>query len=123
MIYPSDPTEEPTLDPVSNNYNIVNQTGDVEVDRLIKELRPNRWELEMDSHFGAYSTFVGSPISEGKFQFDLWEVAPSDRYDWEALREQIKQYGIRNSLLTALMPTASTSQIMGNNEAFEPVHL
>jgi ribonucleotide reductase alpha subunit len=68
-----------------------------------------------------YSTFRGSPISEGKFQFDLWNISPSDRYDWNKLREDIKNDGIANSLLIALMPTASTSQILGNNECFEPI--
>ncbi len=62
-----------------------------------------------------------SPISQGLFQFDLWNVKPSDKYDWETLRSSIKEFGVRNSLFTALMPTASTSQIMSNNEAFEPV--
>ena len=69
---------------------------------------------------GAYETFAGSPLSEGKFQFDLWNVTPSDRYDWEALRAEVKEFGVRNSLLLAPMPTASTSQILGNNECFEP---
>ena len=69
---------------------------------------------------GAYSTFEGSPASEGKLQFDLWGVKPSDRYDWDALKTEIKETGIRNSLLLAPMPTASTSQILGNNECFEP---
>ena len=70
---------------------------------------------------GPYETFQGSPISQGKFQFDLWEKEPyTDRYDWEALREEIKEHGVRNSLLVAPMPTASTSQILGNNESFEP---
>ena len=68
-----------------------------------------------------YSTFEGSPISQGKFQFDLWNVKPSNRYDWDELRENIKKDGIANSLLIALMPTASTSQILGNNECFEPI--
>jgi len=68
-----------------------------------------------------YSTFEGSPISQGKFQFDLWNVKPSDKYDWDELRENIKKDGIANSLLIALMPTASTSQILGNNECFEPI--
>lgn len=67
-----------------------------------------------------YSTFEGSPLSQGKFQFDLWGVTPSDRYDWSSLREQIMMFGVRNSLLVAPMPTASTSQILGNNECFEP---
>ena len=70
---------------------------------------------------GAYSTFKGSPLSEGKFQFDLWGVRPSDRYDWETLRKDIMENGVRNSLCLALMPTASTSQILGNNECFEPI--
>jgi len=74
---------------------------------------------ELAKIYGPYDTFKGSPISEGKFQFDLWGVQPSNRYDWGALRDDIKRDGIRNSLLIALMPTASTSQIMGNNECFE----
>lgn len=69
---------------------------------------------------GPYETFAGSPLSKGQFQFDLWNVQPSDRYDWNALREEVKQHGVRNSLLVAPMPTASTSQILGNNECFEP---
>ena len=69
---------------------------------------------------GHYSTFQGSPISQGKFQFDLWGVKPSDRYDWDSLRKSIMEDGVRNSLCIALMPTASTSQILGNNECFEP---
>jgi len=67
---------------------------------------------------GAYSTFKDSPLSQGIFQFDMWGVSPS-RYNWDKLRNDIKTYGVRNSLVTALMPTASTSQIMGNNECFE----
>ena len=70
---------------------------------------------------GPYETFKGSPLSEGKFQFDLWNVTPdSGRWDWETLRLQVMQHGVRNSLLVAPMPTASTSQILGNNECFEP---
>ncbi len=69
---------------------------------------------------GAYETFQGSPMSKGMFQFDLWGVTPSKRWDWDGLRERVKQVGIRNSLLVAPMPTASTSQILGNNECFEP---
>ncbi|HEX7365575.1 MAG TPA: ribonucleoside-diphosphate reductase subunit alpha [Pelobium sp.] len=70
---------------------------------------------------GAYETFKGSPLSEGKFQFDLWNVKPtSNRWDWESLRKQVIKTGVRNSLLLAPMPTASTSQILGNNECFEP---
>lgn len=69
---------------------------------------------------GAYSSFAGSPLSKGIFQFDMWGVTPSDRWDWTLLKTEVKQYGVRNSLLVAPMPTASTSQIFGNNECFEP---
>jgi ribonucleoside-diphosphate reductase alpha chain len=68
-----------------------------------------------------YNTFEGSPLSKGLFQFDLWNVKPSTRYDWSSLREKIMKEGVANSLLIALMPTASTSQILGNNECFEPI--
>jgi ribonucleoside-diphosphate reductase alpha chain len=71
---------------------------------------------------GPYSTIKGSPISEGIFQFDMWGVTPtSGNWDWNGLREDVKNYGVRNSLLVAPMPTASTSQILGNNECFEPI--
>jgi ribonucleoside-diphosphate reductase alpha subunit len=69
---------------------------------------------------GKYETFTGSPASEGLLQFDLWDVTPSNVFDWNIIKENIKKYGLRNSLLIAPMPTASTSQIMGNNECFEP---
>jgi ribonucleoside-diphosphate reductase alpha chain len=70
---------------------------------------------------GPYETFKGSPLSKGKFQFDLWNVTPSSgRWDWENLRLDVMNHGVRNSLLVAPMPTASTSQILGNNECFEP---
>jgi ribonucleotide reductase alpha subunit len=73
-------------------------------------------------YLGAYSSFIGSPISQGQFQFDLWNVKPLEgRYDWTTLKNNIMEYGIRNSLLVAPMPTASTSQILGNNECFEPI--
>ncbi len=70
--------------------------------------------------YGPYESFQGSPISQGVFQFDMWGVAPSKRWDWASLREQVMKIGVRNSLLLAPMPTASTSQILGNNECFEP---
>jgi ribonucleoside-diphosphate reductase alpha chain len=70
---------------------------------------------------GPYETFKGSPLSRGQFQFDLWNVKPeSGRWDWENLRLDVMNHGVRNSLLVAPMPTASTSQILGNNECFEP---
>ena len=70
---------------------------------------------------GPYETFKGSPVSKGIFQFDMWGVTPSSgRWNWEKLKQEVKQHGVRNSLLVAPMPTASTSQILGNNECFEP---
>ncbi len=69
---------------------------------------------------GPYETYAGSPASKGQLQFDLWNQVPSDRWDWQGLKAEIKQHGMRNSLLIAPMPTASTSQILGNNECFEP---
>lgn len=76
---------------------------------------------ELSSEQGPYETYIGSPMSKGQFQFDLWGVKPtSGRWDWDELREKVLKCGIRNSLLVAPMPTASTSQILGNNECFEP---
>jgi ribonucleoside-diphosphate reductase alpha chain len=75
---------------------------------------------DLAKEFGPYETFKGSPVSKGIFQFDMWGVTPSDRWEWDILKEEVKKYGVRNSLLVAPMPTASTSQILGNNECFEP---
>ncbi|MBP9151362.1 MAG: ribonucleoside-diphosphate reductase subunit alpha, partial [Flavobacteriales bacterium] len=72
--------------------------------------------------FGHYESYPGSPVSEGVFQYDMWGVTPSNRWEWDVLKEEVKKYGVRNSLLVAPMPTASTSQILGNNECFEPYH-
>ncbi len=69
---------------------------------------------------GPYESFPGSPVSKGIFQFDMWNVTPSPRWEWDILKEEVKEHGVRNSLLLAPMPTASTSQILGNNECFEP---
>ena len=69
---------------------------------------------------GTYESYKGSPISEGKFQQDLWGVEATDLWEWDILREEVKKHGVRNSLLLAPMPTASTSQILGNNECIEP---
>ena len=70
---------------------------------------------------GRYESYEGSPASRGELQFDLWGVTPSSRWDWGDLRERIALHGLRNSLLVAPMPTASTAQILGNNECFEPM--
>lgn len=79
--------------------------------------------MEMAKIEGPYSTFEGSPISQGEFQYNLWGMKDADlsgRWDWASLRKEVMEHGVRNSLLLAPMPTASTSQILGNNEAFEP---
>ncbi|WP_418497926.1 ribonucleoside-diphosphate reductase subunit alpha [Flagellimonas sp.] len=79
--------------------------------------------MEMAQEEGAYSTYKGSPMSKGEFQFNLWGIKDeelSGRWDWDKLRKEVLQHGVRNSLLVAPMPTASTSQILGNNECFEP---
>merc|ERR1719253_2169023 len=77
--------------------------------------------MEIATTLGPYETYAGSPASEGKLQFDLWGEQPkSGRWDWASLKAKIKEHGLRNSLLVAPMPTASTAQILGNNESFEP---
>lgn len=79
-----------------------------------------RASIDLAKKDGEYETFKGSPLSKGKFQFDLWEVDPSETWDWDSLRKDVEKKGARNSLLLAPMPTASTAQILGNNECFEP---
>ena len=76
--------------------------------------------IELAKEYGPYDSFQGSPASKGIFQFNMWEVEPSGRFDWSTLRENMMKFGLRNSLLTAPMPTASSAQIMGNTESFEP---
>ncbi|KIA94186.1 MULTISPECIES: ribonucleoside-diphosphate reductase subunit alpha [unclassified Flavobacterium] len=79
--------------------------------------------MEMAQEEGPYSTFAGSPMSQGEFQYNMWGMKDeelSGRWDWASLRKEVMEHGVRNSLLVAPMPTASTSQILGNNEAFEP---
>ncbi|KAI6238115.1 Ribonucleoside-diphosphate reductase large subunit [Aphelenchoides fujianensis] len=75
---------------------------------------------EMAERDGPYETYEGSPVSKGILQFDMWNVKPTDLWDWDELKARIAKHGVRNSLLLAPMPTASTAQILGNNEAFEP---
>ena len=69
---------------------------------------------------GHYESYPGSPVSKGVFQYDMWDVTPTNRWEWDILKEEVAKYGVRNSLLVAPMPTASTSQVLGNNECFEP---
>lgn len=76
---------------------------------------------ELAKKHGKYDSYEGCPVSQGILQFDMWGVTPSDRHDWETLRGSIKEHGLRNSLLMAQMPTASTSQIMGNSESIDPI--
>jgi ribonucleoside-diphosphate reductase alpha subunit len=100
--------------PEGLNYidDIPNTTGETIIYGEIKKLS--------NPLCGAYSSFEKSPTSSGILQFDMWNVVPSNRYDWDGLKRSIIQYGVRNSLLVAPMPTASTSQILGYNECFEP---
>ena len=79
-------------------------------------------EINRDDYLGSYSSFIGSPLSKGEFQFDLWNYNQLDiRHDWSSLKRDVQLYGTRNSLLVAPMPTASTAQILGNYECFEPI--
>lgn len=91
-----------------------------EFDILSSKYKPIPEELDRDEYLGSYSSFKGSPASEGILQYDFWNHKPSERYEWDNLKSEIQKYGLRNSLLIAPMPTASTSQILGNNECFEP---
>jgi ribonucleoside-diphosphate reductase alpha chain len=75
---------------------------------------------DLSKELGPYESYAGSPVSKGIFQFDMWNVTPTDRWEWSVLREEVIKHGVRNSLLLAPMPTASTAQILGNNECFEP---
>ena len=96
---------------------------DDNIRNLLEKYKPlhNEFVLRtIDNLSGSYSSFKGSPASKGILQFDMWNVSPSDRYDWNKLKNDIQNHGLRNSLLVAPMPTASTSQILGNNECFEP---
>lgn len=90
-------------------------------EELHDKLKFNEYEVINPKYMGAYTSFEGSPASKGLFQFDLWNVTPdSGLWDWETLKTDVMNHGIRNSLLLAPMPTASTSQILGFNECFEP---
>ena len=113
---------EASMELSKKRFNIINKILAKEIDEDINNYINEYEKKNINSKYsGAYSTFEGSPISQGLFQFDLWDEKPSDRYDWESLRNDIKKYGVRNSMLVSPMPTASTSQIMGFNESFEPI--
>ena len=102
---------------INDIKNINNKILDENINNYVNEFEK---DIKNPKYIGAYSSFEGSPISQGLFQFDLWNAEPSTRYDWDKLRADIINYGVRNSLLLSPMPTASTSQIMGFNESFEP---
>jgi ribonucleotide reductase alpha subunit len=89
------------------------------IENIFNEFEINLYK-NSKPHYCAYSSFEGSPASQGILQFDMWGVTPTDRYNWSLLKDNITTYGLRNSLLVAPMPTASTSQILGFNECFEP---
>ena len=115
---------EASMELSKKRYNIINDIKNINSKILDEDINNYINEFEKDipnpKYIGAYSSFEGSPMSHGLFQFDLWNAEPSSRYDWDKLRTDIMEYGLRNSLLLSPMPTASTSQIMGFNESFEP---
>jgi ribonucleotide reductase alpha subunit len=120
--------------PECRKYNIYNKTEasivlsvqtDNKINSLLDKVKPIKAEIDNleNNYLGSYSSFIGSPISKNILQFDMWdnvELSKELNLDWNKLRKDIKEFGIRNSLLLAPMPTASTSQILGNNECFEP---
>ena len=109
---------------VSDASSVNAKNSDTKIQYCLDKMKPVKAEIDnlKKDYLGAYSSFQGSPLSEGILQFDMWNIEPSKgRYDWETLKKNIIKYGCRNSLLCAPMPTASTSQILGNNECFEPI--
>ena len=115
---------EASMELAKKRHQVINDIKNLNHKILDVDIKDYVNEFERDitnpKYIGAYSSFEGSPMSQGLFQFDLWNAQPSARYDWDKLRADIKEYGVRNSLLLSPMPTASTSQIMGFNESFEP---
>lgn len=111
---------EATTVPYPEYYDYNFEIKDKDLNNLYHEMLPSKYELERKTNFyGSYSSFDGSPFSRGILQFDMWDVKPSMTEKWDELKKEIAIYGVRNSQLTSLMPTASTSQILGNNECFE----
>ena len=111
-------TEYKQLSGITNDKTMKKKLSDI-----LSKTSFTKEELTRKRCSGAYDSYLhngGSPVSNGILQFDMWGVIPSDRWNWEDLRESIEKHGVRNSLLLAPMPTASTSQILGNNECFEP---
>ena len=102
------------------------KSNDEKLNKLYHKLRVLRSEIDRESYLGSYSSFIGSPANNGELQFDLWKQEPLSgklgkyNLNWKKIKDNIQKYGMRNSLLLAPMPTASTSQILGNNECIEP---
>jgi ribonucleotide reductase alpha subunit len=116
---------EASMELAKKRRGVINDIKNINCKILDEDIKNYVNEFERDianpKYIGAYSSFEGSPMSQGLFQFDLWdEQPPNNRYDWDKLRADMMEYGVRNSLLISPMPTASTSQIMGFNESFEP---
>ncbi len=116
----SNERKEWIMDKLNNQYQMADLLNKWEYEALIKGNNHVPGHYSDKNHLGSYCTFSDSPASQGTLQFDMWNVEPSNRYDWTKLKESIKLHGLRNSLLVAPMPTASTSQILGFNECFEP---
>lgn len=118
--------EHPKKKPTGEFYDDKFECYPKKIEKIYHKLRPHSTELDKTKFLGSYSTFEGSPYSEGKLQYHLWDKDPVNiteilpEKSWEKLIDEIKLYGTRNSLLTACMPTASTSQLLGNYESFEP---
>ena len=100
---------------------INNNENKDDLEQTLNNFIPIPAEFKERTHLGAYSSFEGSPLSKGILQYDMWDVQPITAFNWKQLKEDVIKYGTRNSLLIAPMPTASTSQILGNNECFEPL--
>jgi len=114
----SDAAQQLNRDIFENIYYAACQTS---IEIAAQKTTEGYWRgMPIIENAGHYPSYSGSPTSKGKFQFDLWNIQPSSSLGWESLRKEMKRFGIRNSLLVAPMPTASTSQILGNNECFEP---
>ena len=116
---------EASMELAKKRRKVINDIKNINYKILDEDIKNYVNEFEKDianpKYIGAYSSFEGSPMSQGLFQFDLWDAPSSgSRYDWDKLRADVIEYGVRNSLLISPMPTASTSQIMGFNESFEP---
>jgi len=110
--------KEMIFENAKTHFDLLELLNEYEYESLVNNSKlPNYIQNDF---IGSYSSFIGSPASQGILQFDMWSITPSNRYDWNKLKESIKTHGIRNSLLVAPMPTASTSQILGYNECFEP---